>query len=143
MLIGLEGRIFESDGWLAVEIPPLQIFTQGKDRADADFMARDAAYLLVDEDDEITLESLKVVWSGENTFKLFLPLTDHSIAVILKQLRTFKEVSLSETAEKLGLASKNSIAAYEKTGPNGRVPSITKFASLLETYGVDIELKQA
>jgi hypothetical protein len=71
----------------------------------------------------------------ELTFRVFLPATQPAIAFMLRQIRGYKAMSLSDAMRKLKFKSKNAVAAYEKVG--GPEPSIGKLGQFFEAYGVN------
>ncbi len=127
-MLRFEGRIRKSDTsryWL-VEVPGLDIMTQGRSRKDALAMIKDAIELLVDSKGfEIKIDKGKgekfFVGSGD---------TKSLIALMLHRQRTKRNLSISEVAARMGAKSKNAYAQYEQGKSE---PSLTKIQQILES----------
>lgn len=137
MLIGFEAKLEKTGNWYASEVKHLCLFNQGKTQKEAisELVASLSEIL-----DDIGVEDHQLVrweWIDRKKLigRLFIPVSQLSIAFVLRQLRAYKKVSLTESASIQGFKGKNSVAAYEKYG--GREPSFTKMLSFFETYGVN------
>jgi len=128
----LEGKIWKSGKFWLVEVPCLDVMTQGKTREEALFMIGDAIKELmgsyfekeVGKDFEITVTDYKKEGIGvsANDTKLLL-------AFSLRRQREISGSTVKEAAERLGSKSPNAYAQYEK----GTISvSIDKFEDLLE-----------
>ena len=120
----LAGRIFKSGKFWIIEVPILDVMTQGHSKKDAYDMIIDAIELLVDK------KSFKVnVYPGE---KSYFEIASEDIATLtaflLRRQRMKHGLTLVEVSKRLGVKSHNTYARYEQ----GRsVPTIDKFNLLL------------
>jgi hypothetical protein len=118
-----QGRLVKSGKLWAVEIPILDIVSQGKTRKEAYEMIADAVEALV------ARKGFKAqVFKGPGTeFELGANNNAALAALLLKRTRARAGLSLGEVAARLGSKSLNSYARYEQ----GRsVPSVDKLAKL-------------
>ena len=139
--IGFEGRLIKSGSWYAVEIPTLLIFSQAKTQKEGLYRANSGLQELLEASGVDGFNSCLTQWVNRKDllFMVFLPVTQPVIAFMLRQIRGYKEMSLSDVAKRMGHSSKNSIAAYEKSG--GREPTIGKLSEFLQAYGIDAQVK--
>ena len=110
----IEGKISPPRGaknkFWGAEIPLLEIYTQGKSKADAYLMAKDAVETLVDKKGfEITCSPTK-----GNGFMLSANDSAAFIAFILGRLRSNHHLTARQMAERLGSSSPNAYARYEQ-----------------------------
>ena len=117
------GRVFRSGKFWAIEIPMLDIVTQGRTRKEAYEMIADAVECLVNRKGfkvrVFKLSGGEFEVSGSNQGALS--------AVLLRRARQRAGLSLEEVAARLGSKSPNTYARYEQ----GRsVPSIEKLTQL-------------
>jgi predicted RNase H-like HicB family nuclease len=93
-----------------VEIPVLEIYTQGKTKADAYLMAKDAIEALVDK------KGFKAICvpSKGNRFMLTANGPGTFIAFILGRLRTSHNLTARQMADRLQSSSPNAYARYEQ-----------------------------
>ncbi len=113
--------------WL-IEIPALDIVTQGKSKKNALFMVKDAIEELVDEKHF----QIKITPSGDNEFIIWANDTAPLVALMLKRQRLKNGLSLSDMQKRLHTKSRNAYAQYEQ----GRsVPSVQKFLEFLKVMG--------
>jgi len=128
----IEGKLFRAGKWWAVEVPLLQIYTQGKNRKDAYFMAKDAIESIVDEKEC----AVTVVEGPANTFTVGSSNDTLLMALALKQQRSSRHLSIRDVAKKLGSNSPASYSRYEQ----GKVkPSLDKFSQLLKAIDQRLE----
>jgi len=141
MYIGFDGKLIKSDGWYAIEIPALLVFTQAKTLKEGLEVASGALGELLS-NCEVKYDPTTIKWVDRKKyeFRVYLPLNQPSIAFILRQIRGYKEMSLADVAKKMNAKSKNAVAAYERTGKGGREPTIGKLNEFFETYGIKAEL---
>jgi hypothetical protein len=110
----IEGKITPPKGsknrYWSVEIPILEIFTQGKSREDAHRMAKDAIESLVNK------KGFAVTVTGEkgNSFTVFSDDFATFLAFVLTRLRTNHHLSARETAGRLSSSSPNAYVRYER-----------------------------
>jgi predicted transcriptional regulator len=118
--------------WL-VEVPLLDVATQGHTRSEALEMIADAVESLVDRPGF----SVQAHARRGDTFELGATDAVRLVALMLRRQREARGVSLSEVAARLGQSSKNSYARYEQ----GRAsPTVSKLLELLEAVAPDREL---
>ncbi len=119
-----EGNIWkEKKHWL-VEVPILDVMTQGRTRKEALAMLGDAIEALVDQ------KGFKVDVYPVDRHCLEVGSRDVAtiIAFMLRRWRQKHRLSLAQIAEQLGQGSRNAFARYEQ---GAAVPTVTKLAELL------------
>lgn len=117
------GRVFRSGKFWAIEIPILDIATQGRTKKEAYEMIADAVESLVNR------KGFKVRVYRINGEEFEIGASDQGAlaALLLRRARLRAGLSLGEVAARLGSKSPNSYARYEQ----GRsVPSVEKLAQL-------------
>jgi hypothetical protein len=117
------GRVFRSGKFWAIDIPILDIATQGRTKKEAYEMIADAVESLVNR------KGFKVRVYGIKGEEFEIGASDQGAlaALLLRRARLRAGLSLGEVAARLGSKSPNSYARYEQ----GRsVPSIEKLAQL-------------
>jgi len=119
----LAGRVFKAGNYWAVEVPILDVVTQGRSKKEALEMIADAVEMLVDR------EGFKIeVFPGRNGDFTIGASDDAALtALLLRRLRIKSGLSLAEVAARLGSKSPNSYARYEQSRS---VPSIQKLSRL-------------
>lgn len=118
------GEITKSGKWWAIEVPALDVVSQGKTKAEAYMMIADAIESLVNREDfEVT------VYPGSGG-KFVVESNDSAtmVAFLLKQRRLAAGVSLDEVRRRLNLKSRNAYARYEN---GSSVPTVDKLDELL------------
>lgn len=120
------GKVWKSrtdDFWL-VEVPLLDVMTQAESKKETASMIKDAIECLVDDSSFVVQASLigTIVCIEANDPKKL-------IALILKQQRYRKKLTLEEVAQHLNAKSINEYAQYEQ---GKHQPSFEKFAQLLQ-----------
>ena len=132
----ISGTIKKSGNWWAVKMPIAGIYTQGKTKKDALFMAQDAI--------ECTIESMidgsikaTAEFTGQYDFSLSTNNDAALVALILKNKRAESKLSIREVAAHLGSKNPNSYAQYERGKTR---PSIDKFNQLLKAINPNLEL---
>ncbi len=126
------GRIFKAGKYWAIEIPLLDIATQGRTRKEAYEMIVDAVECLVNK------KGFKVRVYGTKGKSFEIGASDQGAltALLLRRMRQKAGLSLEEVAARLGSKSPNSYARYEQ----GRsVPSVEKFAELFSAVAPNRE----
>lgn len=139
MLISFEGQMFKSGKVYEVEVTPLLLnFQANTQKLGLDLVSKAVDRMLkeVNTDD---YDYTAVYWVDQKDmiFNVSLPLVQPVIATVLKQLRVYRKLSLSDVASKMGLATSNSIAAYECPGPKGKEPTISRLSQYLFILDVD------
>jgi predicted RNase H-like HicB family nuclease/DNA-binding XRE family transcriptional regulator len=129
------GRTFRSGNYWAIEVPLLDVVTQGYTKKDAFLMIADAIEGLVNR------KGFKIKVFGGRNGEFEIGASDEAVltAFFLKRTRTKAGLTLAEAAARLGSKSPNSYARYEQ----GRsVPSIRKLSQLYSAGagGKDLDL---
>jgi len=118
------GKVFKDGKFWLAEIPILDIMTQGHTKKESYDMALDAIKSMVNKD-EFEVE----IYKGKNgNFEIASPDSKSMISLLLQRKREISGLSLSQVAARLGLASRNSYARYEK---GQTMPTIGKLDELL------------
>jgi hypothetical protein len=138
----IKGRVWKEDkNWL-VEIPLLDLMTQGDSRGNALFMISDAIKEL---SDKFFKSKIKGV-DKEGHFYLQCENPDDLLPFILKRIRESEGISLREAAKRLNLSSHNAYARYESGEvkiPIGRFEKYLKKLKGLDIVLSAINLKNA
>lgn len=130
----IEGKLTKDSGFWLVEMPILDIMTQGKTKKEALEMAQGSIIDLVD---DISFE-VSLVSVTQNRFVLSSGSIDLLASLILKRQREKSGLSIADVATKLGFSSRNAYARYETAKTK---ISFSKFTSLYEAVsGSDITL---
>jgi predicted RNase H-like HicB family nuclease len=117
------GRVFESGRYWAVEIPILDVVSQGRSKKEALEMIADAVEALVGRE-EFKIE----IFPGRNGDFTIGASDDAALtALLLRRLRLKSGLSLAEVAARLGSNSPNSYARYEQ---RRSAPSVQKLSRL-------------
>jgi hypothetical protein len=128
-----KGRILKSGRFWAIEVPILDISSQGMSKAEAYVMIADAIEALVNR------RGFRVqVFPGPGPeFEIGASDEADLTALLLKRARQRSRLSLAQVAARLGSRSPNSYARYEQ----GRaVPSIRKLSQLHAAVSGDRDL---
>lgn len=143
MHIGFDGKMKKVGNMYAIEVAPLLIFTQAKTQKAGIELVCDAVEEMLEHVEARGFDRNMIHWFDKKDlkFRVYLPLNQPTIAFMLKQLRGYKAMSLADVAKKMGVSSKNSIAAYERVGPKGREPTIGKLSQFLDAMGVEARLE--
>jgi hypothetical protein len=128
----IEGKLIRTGKWWAVEIPLLMIYTQGKSRKDAYFMAKDAIESIIDEKGF----TVTVTEGPADTFMVGSSNDTLLMALALKQQRSSLHLSVRDVAKNLG---SNSPAAYSRYEQGKVKPSLDKFSQLLKAIDPRLE----
>jgi len=126
------GRVFKKGRYWAIEIPILDIVTQGKTKKDAYVMIADAVVSLVDRKGF----RVRVFKTEGNEFEIGASDQGALTALLLRRARLKAGLSLEQVAARLGSKSLNSYARYEQ----GRsVPSVEKLTQLFSAVAKNRE----
>ncbi len=119
------GRVFKIDNFYAIEIPILDITTQGHTKREAYDMMKDAVESLINTDGFIA-----EIHSGKGEY-FELGANDDGMlgAFLLRRLRHRSGLSLEAVTKRLGAKSLNSYARYEQ---GKSVPTIETLGKLIE-----------
>jgi hypothetical protein len=131
--VRLEGRVFRSGKWWAIEVPLLNVSTQGQTKEEAYEMIADAIEMLVN----VRGFLVKVVRRSGSNFEITSTDPAQLIALLLKRQRQAQRLSLKDVADRLGMRSRNAYARYEQARS---VPTLPKLEELLEAVNPDAEI---
>ena len=126
-LMRFEGRIWKdnkSKNWL-IEVPLLDVMTQGASKEDAYRMIADAVETLVDQ----KKFNANVRPSGTTEFTLGANQEGPLIALMLRRQREAHHLTLMEMAQRLNSKSPNAFARYEQ---GKSIPTIEKLNELMK-----------
>lgn len=126
----LEGRVWKDGKFWLIEVPSLNIMTQGRSRKEAIFMVEDAITGLISS--YFTEEACEGFEIYINDYKNIVGITSTNtkllMAFSLKRQREMSGSTIQEVAGRLGSKSPNAYAQYEK----GRIRiSLDKYEQLL------------
>lgn len=131
-MLTLDGKIWKDGKFWLVEVPALDIMTQGKTKDEAYEMIKDAIESHVRaegfEVDVIPEENDTFIVSVESPENIAL-----LIGLMLKRLRAKNNLSLEEMRTRLGVKSRSNYAQYEK---GCILPGIAQVSSFLEAMGL-------
>lgn len=123
----LEGKIWKQGKFWLVEIPSLDVMTQGKTRKEALFMVEDAIFELVQCYFDKKLK-VKVFDHGKEMIGITSEDTNLLLAFSLRRQREKSGSTIREAAKRLGSKSPNAYSQYEK----GSISvSVDKYEDLL------------
>lgn len=129
----LEGKVWKDGKFWLIEIPFLDLVTQGKSKKDALFMIKDALEILIDN----KKFRCHVEATANGTFYVESSTTDILIPFILKRLRQKNRLTIREVADRLGHRSHTAYARYE----TGKVKaSLDKFAEYVKAIDEENDL---
>ena len=122
------GRVFKCGSQWAVEVPILDVVTQGRSKRDAYEMIADAVESLVGRKGF----AIKVFPGAGGEFEIGATDEAALTALLLRRARARSGLSLAEVAARLGAKSINGYARYEQ----GRsIPSVRKLSQLYAAVG--------
>ena len=119
-----EGRIAKKGRFWLIEVPILDVLTQGRSRREAFAMLADAIESLVNR------RGFRVTVHARAAVDLEVEASDTAaiVALMLKRQREKHGLSLADVARRLGQSSRNAYARYEQ----GRsIPTVDKLNELL------------
>jgi len=119
-----EGKLIRDGRWWLAEVPLFDAMTQGRTRKEALLMIADWFEAMVDR-----RGFTANVRSSGNAFEIGGSDTAAMIALLLRRRRQAIGASLSEIAARLGVASRNAYARYER---GEAVPTVEKLDELLK-----------
>lgn len=124
------GHVFETDGYWAIEVPILDVETQGHSKKEAFEMIADAIESLVNESGF----KLDVFAGKDSYFEVGSSDLATLTAFLLRRHRIKHGLTLFDVRKRLGAKSHNTYARYEQ----GRsVPTIVKLHQLLSAVSPD------
>jgi len=124
----LEGRVWKSGRQWLIEVPMLDLVTQGRSRKDALSQLADAIESLVDQPGF----SVAVFHPGGDRIEVAASSSTILVALLLRRQREAQGLSLAEVSKRLGQTSRNAYARYEQ---GKAVPTLDKLQRLLSVVG--------
>ncbi|MCP4676589.1 MAG: helix-turn-helix domain-containing protein [Deltaproteobacteria bacterium] len=125
-----KGKVWKKKKFWLVEIPALDVMTQGRTKKEALQMIADAIEVLVDQPGfkvEVHSGSGKEIEVGSENVGILT-------ALFLQRRRQASGLTLAEAANRLGVKSHNAYARYEQ---GKSVPTIEKLVQLLSAVDAD------
>ena len=136
----LLGKVFknkETGKYWAIEIPSLEIYTQGKSKADALNMAEDAvAEMLGKNISEVTIASNK-----DDEFYVSCADTKAIVSAVLKARRLSAGLTMQEVADQMGEKSVTGYARYEQGTTEPGFDKLNAILDILSTTDDKVALK--
>lgn len=128
----IEGKLEKVGKWWAVDIPLLDLSTQGATKAKAYEMAKDVVETMVDKEGF----SVSIIPAGNNSFIIDTEDTRVLMAFTLQRRRLAKGLSPAEVARRMNESSRTGYVRYE----NGESqPSVEKFFAILKAIDEENE----
>jgi hypothetical protein len=127
-----EGRVWKDKGskyWL-IEVPLLDVMTQGTSKENAYYMIADAIECLVNQ------KGFKVNVRARESFTVGANRESLMIALMLKRQREAHRLTLKEVAQRLGQKSPNAYARYEQ---GKSLPTVEKLNQLMKAIDPGFE----
>jgi predicted transcriptional regulator len=131
--VRLEGRLFRSGKWWAIEVPVLNVSTQGQTRNEAYEMIADAIEMLVN----VRGFQVTVIRRSSSSFEITSTDPARLLSLLLKRQRQAHGLSLNDVADRLGMRSRNAYARYEQARS---VPTLPKLEELLKAVNPNAEV---
>ncbi|MBI4612537.1 MAG: type II toxin-antitoxin system HicB family antitoxin [Planctomycetes bacterium] len=128
-----EGRVWRHGKHWLIEVPILDVMTQGRTRKEALAMIKDAIEALVNRE---AFEVDVYVGKGDR-FEVGSRATPPLLALLVKRQRQMHGLSLADAARRLGRTSRNTFARYEQ---GKTVPTVEKLAELLAAVDPEHDL---
>ena len=127
------GKIYKDGKFWLIEIPILDLMTQGKTKKEAYEMVADMLETMVNK------KGFKVVVhkGKNNSFEVSSLAPKHLVSLLLQRKRELSGLSLSQVAKKLGMSSRNSYARYEQ---GKSVPTVEKLNQLLHAVSPSTDI---
>lgn len=125
-----KGRVWKGKKFWLVEVPALDVMTQGHSRKEALAMIADAIEVLVNRRGF----KVDVHYGSRDEFEVGSEDVGALTALFLQRRRQASGLTLAETAKRLGVKSHNAYARYEQ---GKSVPTIEKLVQLLSVVDPD------
>ena len=130
----LVGTLKKHDKHWVIEVPSLDLMTQGRTKKDALLMIKDAVELVSEASNfNVNVESL-----DNNQFSLSTNNDSVLLGLIIKRLRTKHNTSREDLAKALGQKSTTTIARYEQYKS---IPKQDQLEKILQTMNESILMK--
>lgn len=121
----LKGRLYKDGKFWLIEVPDLEIATQGRSRKEAYFMIKDAIGLHVHKKGF----KIKIKKINKETFLIGSNNTTELVSLMLKRQRQINGLTVRDMMNRLNFKSPNAYAQYEQ----GRSePSLSQFQKFIQ-----------
>lgn len=127
------GKVFKDGDFWLVEIPILDVMTQGHSEQESYDMALDVIKSMVHKEGF----EVEIFKEKNGNFEIASPDSQTMISLLLQRKREISGLSLSQVAARLGFTSKNSYARYEK---GQTMPTLGKLTELLKAVDPDTDI---
>lgn len=128
----IAGKLTKEGKWWAVEIPLLDLSTQGATKAEAYAMAKDVVEAMVDKEGF----KVTVMPAENNSFIIDTSDTKTLMMFTLQRRRLANGLSASDVARRMGESSPTGYVRYEKGQAQ---PSVEKFFDILKAIDAETE----
>ena len=128
----LEGKIFKGGKHWLIEVPALDLMTQGKSKKDAFAMLRDAIVLLVHRKGF----HLQVKSFDKSTFLVETSDQTALLALMLKRQRAKHRLTIAQMAKRLRAKSQNAYAQYEQGKSQPSFSKVQEFLTAMNSNAV-------
>ncbi len=123
----LPGKCWKDGKFWLIEVPALDLMTQGETKREALLMIKDAIQSLINKDNvDVQVEPLKdgefIVGCSEPKFL---------ISLMLKRQRSVQNLTIQEVVDGLGMSSKNAYAQYEQGKHEPTMSKISQFLNVI------------
>jgi hypothetical protein len=134
LVLSFEGHITKDGEFWLVEIPGLNLMTQGRIKSEAYKMAKS---IVIDASGNLKLK-IKLIKTGLNTFSLFSEDLDTLIPLLLKKQRQKAGLTVLQASKQLGSNSPNAYGVYEQGKAK---PTLKKLDELLSAVNPEHAVK--
>ncbi len=124
------GKVYRDEGFWLAEVPVFEACTQGRTRKEALEMIQDWFRAMMDRQSL----PIDVHLGAQGEFEISSPDLRAMIPLLLRRQRERSGLSLAQTAERLGVKSRNAYARYER---GESLPTIDKLDQLLKAVSKD------
>lgn len=139
LYIGMQGKIWKEKKLYLIEVPALDLMSQGKSKDDAFYMINDALSMHLEELGVQGFDHEASCWIDKerSIFSVSIPWSKKVVGFMIQRLRERTNLSQRDLAKKMGYSSHNSIAAYE----SGRIqPTLEKFSEIMSGLDVNVSI---
>ncbi|MBF0492649.1 MAG: helix-turn-helix transcriptional regulator [Deltaproteobacteria bacterium] len=127
-----KGQVWKDDKFWIIELPCLEISTQGKSLKDALSMMEDAVKCHVDKSGfKVKASLLKSKNVQKRDFSLSSSEETELVALFLKRQRQINHLTVREVAQRLGYASASAYAQYESGKHSPGLEKISRFIEVM------------
>ena len=125
-----KGKVLKDGKFWYIEVPELDVMTQGYTKKEAFEMIADAIEMLVDKPGF----KVEVTPVSKEEFEVGSADTATLVALLLQRRRQAKGLTLAETAKLIGAKSQNAYARYEQGKSMPTVPKLMELLSAVDGH---------